>query len=289
MLEPLPVYSYASPHTAMLSQKPRQFTVKNALRRAALFYFACFVPAIQAHDFWIEPESFRPAVGQKVPVHLYVGMDFKGDPAPYIPEWFERYVYVNAQGEKPVPGLPGDDPAGTVPITAAGLTVIGYRSTKFSVSFDTAAEFEKYLIKEGLERNLTLLNKGKPSPGKITENYSRCAKALVMNGTATTAADRVLGFRIELVAEKSPYAGTGPVPFRLLYENRPLAGALVVAFNKAAPLDKLKARTDPEGRVIFDIKRRGTWLVTAVHMIPAPRGSEAQWESIWASLSFERP
>ena len=272
----------------MLSQKPHQSTVKNLLRFAALFYFVFFVPVIQAHDFWIEPESFRPAMGQKVPVHLYVGMDFKGDPAPYIPEWFERYVYVNAQGEKPVPGLPGDDPAGTVPIAAAGLTVIGYRSTKFSVSFDTAEEFEKYLIKEGLERNLELL-KGKPSTGKITENYSRCAKALVMNGTTATPADRVLGLRIELVAEKSPYAGNGPVPFRLLYENRPLAGALVIAFNKAAPLDKLKARTDREGRVTFDIKRRGTWLVTAVHMIPAPRGSDAQWESIWASLSFERP
>ncbi len=273
----------------MLFQKRRQSTVKNALRRAALFYFVCFVPAVQAHDFWIEPESFRPAVGQKVPVHLYVGMDFKGEPAPYIPEWFERYVYVNAQGEKPVPGLPGDDPAGAVPITAAGLTVIGYRSTKFSVSFDTAAEFENYLIKEGLERNLALLNKGQSSPGKITENYSRCAKALVMSGTAATPADRVLGLRIELVAEKSPYAGTGAVPFLLLYENRPLAGALVVAFNKAAPLDKLKARTDRNGRVVFDIQRPGIWLVTAVHMIPAPHGTDAQWESIWGSLSFERP
>ncbi|HLE93879.1 MAG TPA: DUF4198 domain-containing protein, partial [Sulfuricaulis sp.] len=242
-----------------------------------------------AHDFWIEPESFRPAVGQKVPVHLYVGMDFKGDPAPYIPEWFERYVYVNDQGEKPVPGLPGDDPAGTVPISATGLTVIGYRSTKFTVTFDTAEEFEKYLIKEGLERNLALLNKSKPSKGKITENYSRSAKALLMNGAATTPADRVLGFRIELIAEKSPYTDKGPIPFRLRYENRPLAGALVVAFNKAAPLDKLKARTDREGRVTFDFKRRGTWLVTAVHMIPAPSGSDAQWESIWASLSFERP
>ena len=271
----------------MFSRKLCQSTVKNVRRLAALFYFVCFVPTVQAHDFWIEPESFRPAVGQKVPVHLYVGMDFKGDPAPYIPEWFERYVYVDAQGEKPVPGLPGDDPAGTVPITAAGLTVIGYRSAKFSVTFDTAEEFEKYLLKEGLERNLALL-KGKPSTGKITENYSRCAKALVMNGTAATAADRVLGFRIELVAEKSPYTDKGPIPFHLLYENRPLGGALVVAFNKAAPLDKLKARTDPDGRVIFDIKRRGTWLVTAVHMIPAPRGTDAQWESIWASLSFER-
>jgi len=272
----------------MFSPKRRQSTAKNTLRRAALIYLALFIPAVQAHDFWIEPESFRPAVGQKVPVHLYVGMDFKGDPTPYIPEWFERYVYVNAQEEKPVPGLPGDDPAGMVPITAAGLTVIGYRSAKFSVSFDTVEEFEKYLAKEGLERNLVLL-KSKPSKGKITENYSRCAKALVMNGTAATPADRVLGLRIELVAEKNPYIDKGSIPFRLLYENRPLAGALVVAFNKDAPLDKLKARTGPDGRVALDIKRRGTWLVTAVHMIPAPRGSEAQWESIWASLSFERP
>ena len=110
-----------------------------------------------------------------------------------------------------------------------------------------------------------------------------------MNGTAATPADWVLGLRIELVAEKSPYAGNAPIPFRLLYENRPLAGALVAVFNKAAPLDKLKARTDRDGRVTFDIKRGGTWLVTAVHMIPAPSGSDAQWESIWASLSFERP
>ena len=276
----------------MFFRKHRQSTGKNTVPRiwfALPLAFVCFLHPASAHDFWIEPESFRPAVGQKVPVHLYVGMDFKGDPAPYIPEWFERYVYVNDQGEKPVPGLPGDDPAGTVPISATGLTVIGYRSTKFTVTFDTAEEFEKYLIKEGLERNLALLNKSKPSKGKITENYSRSAKALLMNGAATTPADRVLGFRIELIAEKSPYTDKGPIPFRLRYENRPLAGALVVAFNKAAPLDKLKARTDREGRVTFDFKRRGTWLVTAVHMIPAPSGSDAQWESIWASLSFERP
>lgn len=274
----------------MFFRKHPQSTGKNTVLRiwlVTLLYFLFFLHSALAHDFWIEPESFRPAVGQKVPVHLYVGMDFKGEPALYIPQWFERYVYVNTQGEKPITGLPGDDPAGTVPITATGLTVIGYRSTKFTVTFDTAEEFEKYLIKEGLERNLVLLNKSKSSKGKITENYSRSAKALLMNGTATTPADRVLGFRIELIAEKSPYAGGGPIPFRLLYENRPLVGALVVAFNKTSPLVKLKARTDQEGRVTFDIKRRGTWLVTAVHMIPAPSGTDAQWESTWASLSFE--
>lgn len=262
------------------------------MRRARLLFFISLMFLIRttrAHDFWIEPEHFRPDVGQKVPVHLYVGMDFKGDSAPFIPQWFERYVYVSAQGEQPVPGIPGDDPAGTIPITAAGLTVIGYRSTSFSVTFDTAAEFEKYLLKEGLERNLALLNNNRKAKGKIAENYYRCAKALVMTPAADSPADRVLGLRLELIAETSPYARTGRIPIRLLYEKRPLAGALIVAFNKKDPLSKIKARTDKDGRVQLDLSQRGIWLVTSVHMIPAPAGSGAQWESAWASLSFERP
>ena len=31
----------------------------------------------------------------------------------------------------------------------------------------------------------------------------------------------------------------------------------------------------------------GLWLVKAVHMIPAPAGTGAQWTSFWASLTFE--
>ncbi len=275
----------------MIFLKYRQFTVSRIL--AAIFstlswIFIFSIGATQAHDFWIEPERFQPALGDKVPLHLYVGMDFKGDSAPFIPEWFERYVYVGPRGEKPIPGTAGDDPAGAVPITAPGLTVVGYRSTQFSVSFDTLDEFEKYLLKEGLERNLALAKKNR-SQGKIVENYYRCAKSLLMAKNPEALADRVLGFRIELIAEKSPYSQTKKIPLRLLYENRPLAGALVVAFNKAAPLEKIKARTDQNGRVTLDFSRRGTWLVTAVHMIPAPAGSGAQWESAWASLSFERP
>jgi len=29
------------------------------------------------------------------------------------------------------------------------------------------------------------------------------------------------------------------------------------------------------------------WLVKAVHMVPAPAGSDADWRSFWASLTFE--
>jgi acyl-[acyl carrier protein]--UDP-N-acetylglucosamine O-acyltransferase len=34
--------------------------------------------------------------------------------------------------------------------------------------------------------------------------------------------------------------------------------------------------------------RPGTWLVSAVHMVPAAV-AEADWESLWASLAVELP
>lgn len=241
-----------------------------------------------AHDFWIEPQAFRPKPGTAVGLRLFVGQEFKGDSVPYFPQKFERYIVAGPAGTQPIPGVLGDEPAGTVTPAAPGLYVVGLHTRPDSVSFDTSEEFEKYLLKEGLERNLALHQRRHKAGKKIGESYFRCAKSLIAAGAVGDEADHVLGFPLELIAETSPYR-THALRLRLLYQGKPLSGALVVAFNKAAPLDKLKARTDPDGRVIFNFKRRGTWLVTAVHMIPAPRGNEAQWESIWASLSFERP
>ena len=77
------------------------------------------------------------------------------------------------------------------------------------------------------------------------------------------------------------------LPVRLTYENRPLAGALVVAMNRLNPAEKLTARTDADGRVRFRLRPGGMWLIKAVHMVPAPAGAHAEWASFWASLTFE--
>lgn len=105
------------------------------------------------------------------------------------------------------------------------------------------------------------------------------------------AATRPVGLTLELVPEVDPThlpAGR-ELPVRLLYEGKPLAGALVVAMSREAPAVKLRARTDRHGRVSLALPRRGVWLVKAVHMVPAPRGVPADWESLWASLTFEIP
>jgi uncharacterized GH25 family protein len=242
-----------------------------------------------AHDFWIEPRVFQAKPGIPVSLRLFVGQDFKGDSVPYFPQKFERYIVAGPAGTHPIPGVLGDEPAGTVTPAAPGLYVIGLHTKPDSVSFDTLEEFEKYLLKEGLERNLALQRQRQKPGKKIEETYFRCAKSLLaVNSLPDSTTDRKLGFPLELIAETNPYR-TPRLRLRLLYQDKPLAGALVIAFNKADPLTKLKARTDAGGRVEFNLPRSGVWLVTSVHMIPASFFSSHDWNSLWASLTFERP
>jgi uncharacterized GH25 family protein len=57
--------------------------------------------------------------------------------------------------------------------------------------------------------------------------------------------------------------------------------------NRANPMAKITARTDAKGHVSFRLPQDGIWLVKAVHMVPAPAGSNADWASFWASLTFQ--
>jgi uncharacterized GH25 family protein len=76
---------------------------------------------------------------------------------------------------------------------------------------------------------------------------------------------------------------------QLLYQGKPLADNLVIAFNRDRPMDKQRLQTDADGRARLRLSRPGAWLVTSVHLMPASLFSRADWESLWASLTFEVP
>ncbi len=241
-----------------------------------------------AHDMWIEPMTFSPDAGDIVGLKLRVGQDFLGDPIPRDPSLINQFVVEDAEGRKPVVGRTGADPAGFVRAGTPGLLVIGYRSNPSTVE-QTAEKFGQYLKEEGLEA-IAALRASRGQTGGVREIFSRCAKSLVLSGPTDKAhADRTLGFTLELFAERNPYTMNPgqDLPVRLTYENRPLAGALVVAINRAAPSQKLTARSGQDGRVRFKLPRGGVWMIKAVHMIEAPAGANADWTSYWASLTFE--
>ena len=261
-------------------------------RRRSLFVVVAIawlsVP-LAAHDMWIEPTTFFPQPGEIVSLRLRVGQDLLGDPLLLDPSLVNQFIVKDGDGIRPVVRRDGRDPAGLVRLAASGVHVIGYRSNPSAIEIP-ADTFNQYLKEEGLDGVSAQRASRNETRAPAREIFSRCAKSLVFSGAnADAEGDRQLGFTLELVAERNPYGmrADQDLPVRLVYENRPLAGALVVAINRLNPAEKLSARTAADGRVRFKLRRDGMWLIKAVHMVPAPQGAQAEWASFWASLTFE--
>lgn len=242
-----------------------------------------------AHDFWIEPSSFRPAVGEIVRIHLRVGEHFLGDPVPRTPESIISFVAWNDKGSRPIAGLTGKDPAGVMRAEEPGLMVLGYSSRPQRVDLP-ADKFELYLRQEGLEKIIQSRASAGEQQKAGMEIFSRSVKSLVVVGGKPTGASvsKPQGMALELLPENDLYRFTPGTTygFRLLFQGQPLEGALVSAMNRENPAQKLSARSSREGRVRLKLERPGDWLVKAVHMTPAPAASGAQWESFWATITF---
>lgn len=249
-----------------------------------LSLLALAVPAL-GHEFWIEPSTFAPAPGQSVAFRLRVGDGFPGEPFARNPKHIRRFVIREAGSERPVPGAAGRDPAGHARVTGKGLAIVGYRSHPTRIELP-AAKFNRYLEEEGLKTILDLRRKRNDlaSPGR--EIYSRCAKALLASGPGR---DERLGFDLEIVAEDNPHDRRPgePLTLRVFHQGSALPGALVRAFESGHRAPVLEARTGPDGRATVKLPRRGVWMLGVVHMKPAPKDANADWESLWASLTFQ--
>ncbi|MGH9465263.1 MAG: DUF4198 domain-containing protein, partial [Thermoanaerobaculia bacterium] len=226
-----------------------------------------------------------------VRLRLRVGEQLVGDPVPRDPALLERFVAVTASGEEDVRGVDGTDPAGALRVAGPGTVLVGYRSRRSPLELP-ADRFEVYLAQEGLEWISALRAAHGESAAPSREVFSRCAKSLLAGGGAGgDGFERRLGWPLEIVPEADPasLAAAAELPLTLLYLGEPLAGALVRARARADPLRALTARTDGAGRVTLRLSEPGPWLVTAVWAVEAPAGVDADWESFWASLTFELP
>ena len=252
-----------------------------------------------AHDFWIEPSSFRPHLGEIVSIHLHVGEYFVAERVPRMAGRIDRFVLANRNGTKPVPGRAWADPAGEVAVGTPGLAVIGFESTGSWSQLD-GESFERYLVEEGLERIVAARAERGERAAASREIFVRCAKTMLAVGRGAPKADhwpdQPLGLTLELVSERNPYrlVPGDRLPLELLYLQEPVEGVLVTAIHRDQPLATLTARSDTAGRVSFRLPLAGVWLIKAVHMV-ADDGSlggekpDADWRSYWASVTFELP
>ncbi len=261
-----------------------------ALLLSLTLAFAAARP-VSAHDMWIQPSSFAVNAGELVRVALRLGAPGpEAEVVPRSPSRIERFDAVVAGTTNPVLGPDGHDPAGLLRPTTPGLHVLVLETTRAAIELD-AARFDHYLGEEGLEgiRAQRAARGETDLPGR--EIYTRHLKALVRVGRAPVANDRPLGLELELVCEtpSAEQQAGRPLTFRLLFRGQPVAGALLDARRLDGTGSRLAGRTDAEGRWTSTPGEPAAWVITATHMIAAPAETGAQWQSFWASLSFDLP
>ena len=261
------------------------------MKQLLLLVSLLLAPIATAHDFWIEPSTFRPKPKAVVDIALRQGEHFVGDPVPRNPERIDKFVALDAKGERTVDGINGFDPAGYLPVLTDGLVIVGYRTKPKANEPMEAERFENYLREEGLESIIAFRKQRGDSLKSGTEIFSRSAKTLLRAGDGKgPRSSKPLGFRFEIVPETDPYSTARKTPkvFRLLFEGNPVRDVLVFALNRDDAKNRLQARSGKDGRVTFRLDKPGVWLVKALHMVPAAPGAGVDWESIWGSVTFER-
>ena len=249
---------------------------------------ALYAGPAPAHDFWLEPSTFRPRPGATVAVHLRIGQDFVGDPVRRVSRNIEQFFIRQSGKDESIGGADNIDPAGFLRADGEATAVIGYRTTGSSIELP-ADRFETHLRQYGLDAVVAeRLRRGEQDrPGR--ERFYRYAKALLAGARASAAVTQPLGFAYEIVPVDDPTRTSGTLRGRILYQGKPLAGALVEALWRDDPSIRLSTRTDVQGGFDFALPRPGVWLIKSVHMVRAGFFSGADWDSLWATLTFETP
>jgi uncharacterized GH25 family protein len=257
------------------------------------------VPAL-AHEYWLAPTRYDAARGDTLAIRALVGTGFRGEPRPYAASRVRRFTLETARSlDLSKLGTNGDLVYARLIAPDDGGALIAYASDFASIELP-AAEFDAYLALEGLEGPRAARAKLGAAAGPGRERYARCCKTWIA-GREPRRAARACGLPLELVPLGDP-AAAGPITVRVLFHGRPLAGALVRAWNQplagsgrpaeAAERDSVgparAIRTGRDGLARLDLAHGGEWLLSCVHMVPCADRSAADWESLWASLTFAR-
>jgi hypothetical protein len=250
---------------------------------------------LAAHVLFVMPSSFHVTEGERILVGLHNGDLFPDSEGSLALERFRDVTVHTGRLQYNVTNLrvDGGRVVGDARIPAKGTLVIGARTLPKFVALDSEA-FEVYLKSEGMAQVIQLRQERGESGKPGRELHSKYLKALVRagSGAGDHAYAKPVGFAIEFVPEEDPYSMKvgDTMPVRLLWKGKPASGVLVEAARAGAsgPAEGYSVgRTDSEGRVHVPLSAAGKWRLHAVAIERCGDERQADWESFWASLTFE--
>jgi uncharacterized GH25 family protein len=259
-----------------------------------------FAGTVTAHDFWVQPSDYWTSPLTAVAFSMQVGHGPFRQRSPIPISRIARFETIGMDGSKIdlhdrlQVGGPADD--GHFAFSKPGTYVLVMETDARAQSHLPAVRFNDYLKVEGLTPALEQRERTQRMGADGSENYSRRAKCLVQVGPPEAGSQaqvtEPLGLLLEIVPEQNPYAApqSAALPVRVIYEDRPLAGALVKLTNLEHDEVPFETHvTDRDGRAIFAMPTHGAWLLNVIWTKVLPNTRETDFETVFSSLSFGFP
>jgi uncharacterized GH25 family protein len=257
--------------------------------------FFCLAGSMLAHDLYLSPRAFVLKAGQTSQVEFHNGDAF---PESQVPPRMERLRDVEvrwASGKSAMKDLKAEANKGVATFTAPSAA--GFQLTTRTIpnflELDPA-KFEEYLNHEGLEWVVDWRKKNGEATTKSRELYSKYVKSIIHTGGADPFVTKPVGFAIEFVPDVDPItlkAGQ-KLGLQVLFQGKPAPAGIRVeasSYFQGKAENNIVGRTDAKGRIEVPLNRPGLWKLHAIHMIRLEDRKQADWESFWASLTFELP
>lgn len=247
-----------------------------------------------AHDLYFLPSAFRIKAGEKIKVAFHNGDAFPESEAKAPIARLRDMQALSKTGATSITGIKesGNEVVGEAAFPGGGDILLTARTIPNFIQLEPA-KFEAYLKEEGLDHVLRWRAEhgAANQPGK--ERYSKYVKSLLLSGEPSGYFNHVVGFPIEIVPEANPslMKANATLPVQVLCGGKPIEGIAVesafIATIGGKAVVKVIGKTDKNGRVSVPITGLGRWRIHALLMERCAEPAVADWESFWATLTFE--
>lgn len=262
---------------------------------AAFLLLLAAASSLDAHDLFLRLDSFFLAPNSAVRVRVVNGTFTKSENAVLHARIADLAVVSPAGRVRPDSSAWSDrGSASTLRFRTGepGTYVVGASVRPNGITL-AAKDFNEYLASDGIPDILARRRERGELELPARERYSKHVKALLQVGpTRSSSFGEPLGYAAELVPMDNPYALLGVRWMRVvaLVDGAPVPNQLVLAGGRTPKGGRLAVqsiRTDSDGIARVNISRRGQWYVKFIHMAPVTGDSAFDYESKWATLTFE--
>jgi hypothetical protein len=259
------------------------------MRTALLFTLTA---ALFGHDLYLRPRLFRFTPGQAGTVEFHNGEAFPESQVPPVLARLQGTKVLFPNGQQPLTGvrIVGQAGFGDFKAPAApAFLVVGHTIPNF-IELDPK-KFEEYLAHE----RLTAASEWRKAHGESAkpgrELYSKYVKTVLHTGAPDAFVTRPTGAKIEFVplADPATKKPGDKLTVQILFNGAPAPNLHVEAASasgknvKETPI----GRTNSQGQIDIPLDSPGLWKLHAIHMQRRADTKQADWESHWASLTFE--